>query len=85
MFIEFQLPTGSAGMAAGMMLQTIKRELAKWSERYDIPYTSKTVKYTHRVCFEEDKLYGFFVMSWNPKGIDYLNRYVVVSDRNNRQ
>ena len=85
MFIEFQLPTGSAGMAAGMMLQTIKRELTRWSERYDIPYTSKTVRYTHRVCFEEDKLYDFFVMSWNPKGSDILNRYVVVSDRNNRQ
>jgi len=85
MFIEFQLPTGSAGMAAGMMLQTIKRELTQWSERYDIPYTSKTVRYTHRVCFEEDKLYEFFVMSWNPKGSDILNRYVVVSDRNNRQ
>ena len=85
MFIEFHLPTGSAGMAAGMMLQTIKRELAKWSERYNIPYTSKTVRYTHRVCFEEDNLYNFFVMSWNPHGSDILNRYVVVSDRNNRQ
>ena len=85
MFIEFQLPTGSAGMAAGMMLQTIKRELNRWSERYNIAYTSKTVRYTHRVCFEEDKLYDFFVMSWNPKGSDILNRYVVVSDRNNRQ
>jgi hypothetical protein len=85
MFIEFQLPTGSAGMAAGMMLQTIKRELAKWSERHNISYTSKTVRYTHRVCFDEDKMYDFFVMSWNPHGSDVLNRYVVVSDRNNRQ
>jgi hypothetical protein len=85
MFIEFQLPTGSAGMAAGMMLQTIKRELVKWSECYNIPYTSKTVRYTHRVCFEQDSLYNFFVMSWNPHGSDILNRYVVVSDRNNRQ
>ena len=85
MFIEFQLPTGSAGMSAGMALQSIKREIDKWSQRYDIPYTSKTVRYTHRVCFEQDNLYNFFVMSWNPKGIDYLNRYVIVSDRNNRQ
>lgn len=85
MFIEFQLPTGSSGMAADMRLHTIKRELAKWSERYGIPYTSKTVKYTHRVCFEEDNLYNFFVMSWNPDGSDILNRFVIVSDRNNRQ
>ena len=84
MFIEFQLPTGSAGMAAGMALQRIRRELKTWSDRYNIAYTSKTVKYTHRVCFDSDSLYDFFVMSWNPKGIDYLNRYVVVSDRNNR-
>ena len=85
MFIEFHLPTGSAGMAAGMSLQRIKKELTQWSERYGITYTSKTVRYTHRVCFEEDKLYDFFVMSWNPKGSDILNRYVIVSDRNNRQ
>jgi hypothetical protein len=85
MFIEFQLPTGSSGPGAGAALHAIKRELEKWSQQHDIPYTSKTVRYTHRVCFEEDKLYGFFVMSWNPKGINYLNQYVVVSDRNNRQ
>lgn len=80
MFIEFQL-LGQPGMA----LHLIEQELDRWGERYNIPYISKTVKYTHRVCFEEDKLYDFFVMSWNPRGIDYLNRYVVVSDRNNRQ
>ena len=84
MFIEFQLPTGAAGMGAGAALQAIKREVEKWSKRYNIPYTCKTVRYTHRLCFEHDKLYGFFVMSWNPKGIDYLNQYVIVSDRNNR-
>lgn len=80
MFVEFQLLD-----QPGMPLHLIEKELSKWSERYNITYTSKTVKHTHRVCFEEDKLYGFFVMSWNPTGIDYLNRYVVVSDRNNRQ
>jgi hypothetical protein len=80
MFIEFHLLD-----QPGMSLHLIEKELDKWSERYSIPYTSKTVKYTHRVCFEDDKLYGFFVMSWNPRGIDYLNQYVVVSDRNNRQ
>ena len=80
MFIEFQLLD-----QPGMALHLIKQELDRWGERYNNPYTSKTVKYTHRVCFEEDKLYDFFVMSWNPRGIDYLNRYVVVSDRNNRQ
>ena len=80
MFIEFQLLDQPE-----MPLHLIAKELNKWSERYNISYTSKTVKYTHRVCFEEDKLYGFFVMSWNPNGIDYLNQYVIVSDRNNRQ
>jgi hypothetical protein len=80
MFIEFQLLD-----QPGMALHLIEQELDRWGKRYNIPYTSKTVKYTHRVCFEEDKLYDFFVMSWNPRGINYLNRYVVVSDRNNRQ
>ena len=80
MFIEFQLLD-----RPGMPLHLIEKELNKWSQRYNIPYTSKTVKYTHRVCFEEDNIYNFFVMSWNPNGSDILNRYVVVSDRNNRQ
>ena len=62
MFIEFQLLD-----LPGMPLELIKNEVEKWSERYSIPYTSKTVKYTYRVCFDQEKLYTFFATTWNNK------------------
>jgi hypothetical protein len=81
MYIEFQLPSNS-GLAAGNALAMIKAQIHRWSEQHKIPYTSKTIKYTHRVCFENDKLYTFFSITWNPEF--ELPRWRIVSDLNNR-
>jgi len=81
MYIGFQLPSNS-GLAAGNALAMIKAQIHRWSEQHKIPYTSKTIKYTHRVCFENDKLYTFFSITWNPEF--ELPRWRIVSDLNNR-
>ena len=66
MYIEFQLPHGAAGQAAAHALMRIRKDLATWCEIYGIPYTEKTVKYTHRVCFNSPQEYTLFLTSWNP-------------------
>jgi hypothetical protein len=63
MYIEFRLPQGAG---AGYALSTIKQEVEKWAERYQIKYTEKTIKYTHRVAFDQDEYYSLFSMTWSP-------------------
>lgn len=66
MYIEFQLPNGSAGQAAAHALLRIRKDLVTWNENYGISYTEKTVKLTHRVCFNSPEEYTLFLTSWNP-------------------
>ena len=85
MYIEFDLPKGSAGQAAAHSLMLIRRALVKWGLKYSIPYTEKTVKYTHRVCFEDPNHYSFFSMTWNPeKRFHALGRWRIIADLNNK-
>ncbi len=86
MLIEFQLPTGAGGMSAAHALGVIKQELRAWSKKYQIPYTEKTVRYIHRVCFDDEKAYSFFAVTWRPKGrsTEWL-KFKIIKDRNNRQ
>ena len=86
MYIEFSLPTGAGGMAAQHANHIINRALHAWSDRYDIPYNTKTVKYFKRITFNDDATYAFFAMTWNPDQTFYaLSRWRIVSDLNNKE
>lgn len=80
MYIEFQIP--DFGRGAGYVLAKIKEQVEHWSQTHNIPYTSKTIKYTHRICFDRDELYTFFSITWNPKGAS--PQWRIVSDLNNK-
>jgi hypothetical protein len=67
MYIEFQLPNGSAGQAAAYARYHIQLDLKEWERIHGISYTEKTVKYTHRVCFNTPEEYSLFLISWDPK------------------
>lgn len=85
MYIEFSLPTGAAGQAAGHANMIINNELLLWSQRYSIHYNTKTVKYTKRITFNDDAHYAFFALTWNPDRRYYaLSRWRIVSDLNNK-
>jgi hypothetical protein len=66
MYIEFRLPTGAGGMAAGHALQLIKKDIEAWAAKYDIKYKTKIHKYTFRLCLEGDKEYTQFALTWVP-------------------
>ena len=59
----------------------VRSEIKTWADQYPgIQYQEKTVKKTHRLCFEDDSLYSLFMLSWThwdqfpPKLIQERNR-----------
>ena len=64
MFIEFELPQDES---YGYVLNLIRLDIVDWSTRYNIPYTQKTIKYTHRLAFDKDQYYTIFATTWNSK------------------
>jgi hypothetical protein len=64
MLIEFALPSGAGGMVASLARSRLQRLIQIWAQRHGISYTEKTVRYTHRLCFDDDRYYTLFMMSW---------------------
>jgi hypothetical protein len=50
------------------MANAIKAEVALWANQYGVPdsaYSQKTIKYTHRLGFNNEKYFSLFSMTWN--------------------
>ena len=62
MYIAFDLPQSGAYTAT---LGALKIAIARWAERYQIPYTQKTIKFTHRLGFNRDEYFSLFSMTWD--------------------
>jgi hypothetical protein len=62
-FIEFSLPENNS---YNYVLTLIKLNIVDWATQQQIPYTEKTIKYTHRLAFNQDEHYTIFSMTWNP-------------------
>jgi hypothetical protein len=67
MYIEFRLPNGAGGMAAGYALSAIRQDIETWSGTHNIPYRTKLHKYTFRLCLNTDQEYTQFALTWHPK------------------
>jgi hypothetical protein len=77
MYIEFRLPTGAGGMAAGHASAMIKRNIVDWAKKYNIKYKVKVINYTLRLSLESDRDYTLFQLSWNPDH-SWAREYVLV-------
>jgi hypothetical protein len=62
MYVAFKLPQDES---YGYVLNLIKIEIVDWATRYNIPYTQKTIKYTHRIGFDKNEHFSLFSMTWN--------------------
>ena len=89
MYIEFTIPSDVNGIHNGIPAHyttlSLKQNLKSWSERYNIAYRTKDIKYTVRVTFLEDKYYNFFALTWNPTAenfLSYLTNYRFVEPMN---
>jgi len=65
-FLEFRLPSGAGGMAAGYTRKSILDKVKQFCNQHCIEFTHKTVSYTLQVRFDDDKYYTFFMLSWDP-------------------
>ena len=65
MYIEFTLPTVGGGVAAQHSLAIISKDLSAWSEKYNISYTRKIVKYTLRIFLSTPEEYTLFGLTWD--------------------
>jgi hypothetical protein len=87
MYIEFDLLPDTEGLtryAARVALSTIQSEMNSWGKQYGILYREKTIKFKHRVTFDQDQTYSFWAMTWNPEQTQTLAQYRIVSDLNNK-
>jgi hypothetical protein len=73
MYIEFTLPTGAGGMAAGYVHQKLLKLLSDWTQKHGIAYRTKLHKYSMRLTFDNDKHYKFFILTWQPKYENFEN------------
>lgn len=69
MYIEFDLtPRGrtfSPDMTAQYFLSLIKQEIDLWIQQYGVVgHSQKTIKYTHRLGFNNEKYFSLFSMTW---------------------
>lgn len=71
MKLEFTLPSGSAGMAAGMTKHTIIRKL----NELNVPYTTEHKGYKFYVTLEP-KHYTLMCLKWEAKSIHQRWRVV---------
>jgi hypothetical protein len=68
MYIEFRLPSGAGGVAAGTALTHINIDIDTWITKFNIEnHKTKLHKYTYRLCLATDKDYTQFALTWNPK------------------
>ena len=67
MYIEFRLPQGAGGQTAVYALSIVHQEIEKWLDKHQVPATQKTIKYTHRLAFDDDRHYTLFALTWNPQ------------------
>lgn len=68
MYIEFSLPTNDRdSQATYYALSVIRDEIHDWLEKHPVPSTQKTIKYKHRLAFEDERNYILFALTWNPK------------------
>jgi hypothetical protein len=67
MYIEFRLPMGAGGAAAGTALAHINIDIDNWVKKFNIKsHKTKIHKYTYRLCLINDKDYTHFALTWDP-------------------
>jgi len=67
MLIEFDIAPGDLRQrSASVTLVIVIAEIEKWSAKYQIPIQIKQRKNTVILCFEEEKTYSFFGLTFDP-------------------
>ena len=68
MHIEFRLPSGAGGMAAGHAARVIRKQLNEWHAKHGISFTTRADGYKFIVELPTEQDYSFFRLSFDPCG-----------------
>jgi hypothetical protein len=80
MYIEFDLPTNDRdSQHTYYALSVIREEIQDWLEKHPVESTQKTIKYKHRLAFNDDRNYTLFALTWNPKS--WNQKYIWIQYR----
>lgn len=67
MYIEFKLSQSDDGMRTRHQLWQIRQEIEAWIQRHQVTgHSQKTIKYTHRLGFNDERYFSLFSMTWTP-------------------
>lgn len=66
MYIEFRLPNGAGGMAAGHASAALRKKISEWAEQNGNPVYKAGVEepYRFRLTFEDERNYTLFSLSF---------------------
>lgn len=67
--IEFDLPSGSGGMAAGMTRHAIGKQIHELSKKHNFIYKSKVKGYKFKIWLEHEWAYSLVILVWEPPNI----------------
>lgn len=78
MHIEFKLPTGAGGHAAGHFSSRLRKRVNAWANDHNITVINYVSGY--RICFEfaNERDYTLFALSWQSK--NEWDRFRLVND-----
>ena len=66
MYLEFHISEDD-DLVSQFKLLRLRQKLVEWRQKWHINYSSKTHKRTLRVAFDQDEIYSFFLMTWDPE------------------
>lgn len=66
MIIEFRLPNGAGGMAAGHASAQLKKKIKVWAEQHNNPVYNAGVAmpYRYHLTFEDEQNYTLFALTF---------------------
>lgn len=66
MYIEFRLPNGAGGMAAGHASAALKKKIRDWAEKHGNPVYQAGVEqpYRYRLTFDDELNYTLFALTF---------------------
>jgi len=78
MHIEFTLPNGAGGIAAGYRAMHLTRQIQAWATLHNVE-VKKYNSQAYRLCFEFGRLadYTLFALCWDATSI--WNKYTVIN------
>lgn len=76
--LEFNLPAGSGGMAAGMTSHAIGKQIHELSKKHKFIYKSKIEGYKLKVWLEYEWAYSLITLVWEPPS--KFGQFKIVND-----